>query len=65
MPTISGCTLFAHALQIIERDDELTLSQKKIVRDSRLTATETSCPGITFYGQLPYKQSASISRQVC
>ena len=50
---------------MIEPDIELTLSQKKIVRDSRLTATKNSCPGIICYGQLSDKQSASISRQVC
>ena len=46
---------------MIEPDIELIFSQKKIVRDSRLTATENSCPGITFYGQLSDKQSAVTS----
>ena len=37
---------------MIERDIELTFFQKKVVRDSRLIATETSCPGEAFCGEL-------------
>ena len=37
---------------MFERDIELTLVQKKVVRRSRSIATENSCPVETFCGQL-------------
>ena len=43
------------ALQIIERDIELKVFQKKVGRDSCLIATGISCPGETFSRQLPEK----------
>ena len=45
-------SLFAPALQTIERDIELTFFQKKVSRGSRLIATETLCPWKSFRGQL-------------
>ena len=35
------------------------------VRVSRLIATDNSCPGKTFCGQLADKEAASISGQIC
>ena len=53
------------SVQIINRDIELSFFQMESVRDSRLIATDNSCPGKTFCGQLADNESASISGQIC
>ena len=67
MPTLTKIAVFFRlfSVQIINRDIELSFFQMESVRDSRLIATDNSCPGKTFCGQLADNESASISGQIC
>ena len=44
----------------MERSNEITFFQTKVVGEPRSIATENFCPAGTFRGQLPETQSASI-----
>ena len=53
LPTISSVTVFLHLLWKLKNEaKKLLFFQTKVVGDSLLIATENSCPGETFCGQL-------------